>query len=229
VSSTATLIAEAKAALAAADAADQQETDARQISSEARWLAAERMAQLSDRMGRREIAAAVGLSDRTVGYYVACVQKGGHARAHLFTEVLKEVRGGWGHAPTSIDGKAKAVADYVKDPQVFNNPEVLKALTNAQRKHSAAQLPPKPAASLPPPRGLLAATDAARADHWSRLIGQVIACREEIDKAITEIRRSGLPAERGAQLIRELRRLAAATAKAEKLLTDTAIGKAETS
>jgi hypothetical protein len=58
----------------------------------------------------REIAAAVGLSDRTVGYYVACVKKGESARSHLFTEVYKEVRGGWGHAPTSIDGNAQARA-----------------------------------------------------------------------------------------------------------------------
>jgi hypothetical protein len=94
------------------------------------------MAALSDGgMGHREIAAALGVSSSTVDTYVACVKKGASARSHLFSEVLKEVRGGWGHEPRSVEGKAKAVASFVKDPEVFANPEVIKALTARRRRH----------------------------------------------------------------------------------------------
>ena len=225
MTSTATLIAEAKAALAAAAASDERELDARQLASEARWTAAEKMAALSEGgMGHREIAAAVGVSKRTVDRYVALVRKGGSVRTHLFTEAMRELRDGWGNEPTSIEGKAKAVAAFVKDPEVFADPKVIAAVSAAQRNHSAGKLPPKPAAAMTSPRGLLAAQGQQRTDYWTKLGLQIESCREAIDAATTEIRRSGLPDRGGGDLIRQLRRLATSAAKAEAALTETGIG-----
>jgi hypothetical protein len=220
--STATLISEAKAALAAADAADAQEIDARQLGSEARWLAAERMAQLSERMGRREIAAAVGLADSTVGYYVAAWKKGGHARGQVFSEVLKEVRGGWGHRPTSIEGKAKAAAEYIANPEVWKDPAVQKAATQAMRDHSRSALPPAPAR---PAAGLVAAETWERASYWMQLWGRIESLRREITRAITELDRSGLPHSEAGKLVKALRGLARDAAQAEEAFTETGIGR----
>ena len=225
MTSTATLIAEAKAALAAADAADEREVDARQLASDARWTAAERMTALSDGgMGHREIAVAIGVGHTTVDRYVSLIRKGAPARGQLFGEAMRELRSGWGHEPTSIEGKAKAVAAYVKDPEVFADPKVIAAVSAAQRNHSEAKLPPKPVQAKAPPAGLLGAQAHQRADYWTKLGWQIESCRKAIDDAVTEIHRSGLPDRGGAELIRQLRRLFGSVAKAEAALTSAGIG-----
>ena len=229
MTSTATLIAEAKAALAAAAAADERETDSRQLASEARWTAAERMAELAKTMTYRDIAAAVGVSDTTVTRYVKCVyvvEKAASVRKQLFSDVLKGIRGGWDNEPRSVEGKAKVVAEYVKNPDVFADPAVIAAVSTAQRNHSASKLPPKPVHAKPAPAGLLAAQAHQRADYWTKLAWQLDACTKALDAAVTEMRRSGLPDRGGGELIRQLRRLTAAAGKAETVLTQTGIGEA---
>jgi predicted transcriptional regulator len=224
--SEATLISEAKAALAVADAAEQQQADSRRLESDARWEAAECMAALDERgKGYREIAEAVGVSAQTVSRYVALVRKGVSARRQLFTDAMRELRGGWGHEPASIDGKAKAVAAAISDQQVWTDPVVKQAVHKAVEKELRARpKPPTPPWAQKPPPGLLAARTYERASYWTKFGWQLDSCLKVLAEARTEMRRSGLPEGRPGELIRKLRRLAADAAKTEQLLAETAIG-----
>jgi len=222
MTSTATLISEAKAALAAADASDQQEVDAHQRSSEFRWAAAERMAQLSERMGHREIAAAVGVSKATVDRYVRAWEKGGSARSRDFSEVMLEVRGSW-HGPTSVDGQAKAAAELIANPEVWQQPAVQQAATQAMRTAARSALPPAPPRTT---NGLASRETWERASYWMQLWGRIESLRKELARATTELDRSGLPHSEAGKLVKALRGLARDAARAEQAFTDTGIGQA---
>lgn len=224
---TATLIAECRAALAVADAAEQQTADSRQMESDARWEAAERMKALVDRgKSQREIGAAVGVSLATVSRYLTCLQRSGESvsvrKQQLFGDVMREIRGGWGHAPTSIEGKAKAVAELISDPDVWASPQVLKAADKAQAERIAAGRLPPP--SRKPPPGLLAAGVSLRASYWTKLRHHGDDFERLVADAFTEIGRSGAPGAESGDIIRGIRRWRKALDRLEARLTETAIG-----
>jgi hypothetical protein len=219
------LYRDAKAALAEASRLEEGMKASGQQLNAARWRLAQDMTQLSE-LGdtQRVIAEELGVSKDTVSLYTRVWAEYGSVYARRqsldFGECLKEIRGGWGHEPITPEKRAERAAGYLRDREVWKDPNVQDVMRAQVRKDIREESRPSP----PKDMGGTKLT-VVSGTYWQLMLAKMADCTRAIREGMREMDRSGIPNQQAGMLIRQARDLAAAAQEFEGLVTDTAIGR----
>ena len=196
------------------------------------WIAAEAMSALADEgETQTSIAAELGCSQTTVSIYVrAWVYYRGNKERPSFTEASATFRSQQQpHIPKTPEKRALLAAELLKDKQVYEQPEVRKAVD----RHVDRELR-QAAAAANRDSGAPTRTEQTRdrrrlsvmvnRTFWRDLLWAIDKASGLLNEAAGELERTGLPEGQSGEIIRAARNLSKAAERFGEAAGEHAIG-----